>query len=213
MAKTQKYYVVWKGRKPGIYDNWDECKAQVDGFFDAKYKSFATRQLAEQAHAQAYSAHIPDRKPGDLKAAGAAPVRRSGNFIADSFSVDAACSGNPGLLEYQCVHTTTGEVIFKRGPFKHGTNNIGEFLAIVRALAVCKQRKLPQPIYSDSKIAIGWVKSKTCRTKLALTKSNVELFQLIEQAEKWLQENTCENRILKWETEEWGENPADFGRK
>ena len=213
MAKTQKYYVVWKGRKPGIYRTWDDCKAQVDGFVDAKYKSFETIKQAETAYAEPFSLHVSSRKPGALKPAIALPAVRSPKIVADSYSVDAACSGNPGLLEYRCVHTTSGQVIFKRGPFKHGTNNIGEFLAIVHALALCKQRNLGVAIYSDSKIAIGWVRKKTCRTKLAVTNSNTELFELIEKAEQWLRENAYENRLLKWETEEWGEIPADFGRK
>lgn len=34
----QKFYVVWRGRKPGVYDNWDDCKQQVEGFGEAAYK-------------------------------------------------------------------------------------------------------------------------------------------------------------------------------
>ncbi len=38
MAKKQKYYVVWQGKKPGIYSDWDECKEQVVGVQGAQYK-------------------------------------------------------------------------------------------------------------------------------------------------------------------------------
>ena len=41
-----KYYAVKKGRKPGVYQSWAECKAMVDGFPGAVYKSFKTREEA-----------------------------------------------------------------------------------------------------------------------------------------------------------------------
>ena len=46
MAKN-KYYVVWKGITPGVYDNWGECKAQVDGQDGAKYKSLSLIHISE----------------------------------------------------------------------------------------------------------------------------------------------------------------------
>ena len=46
MAK-KKYYAVRAGRTPGIYTNWDACKAQVDGFANASFKSFPTKEEAE----------------------------------------------------------------------------------------------------------------------------------------------------------------------
>ncbi|MCL4505592.1 MAG: ribonuclease H family protein [Chloroflexi bacterium] len=213
MAKAQKFYVVWKGRTPGIYPTWDECKAQVDGFTDAKFKAFSNQAQAEAAYRQAYANHVVARNPAGPSPAVAARSQLHSDVIADSYTVDAACSGNPGVLEYRCVHTGTGKVVFQRGPFKHGTNNIGEFLSIVQALMWLRQKHSSAPVYSDSKIAIGWVKARACRTKLAQTRNNGDLFVLIGQAEQWLRENRYENKLLKWETEKWGENPADFGRK
>jgi ribonuclease HI len=116
-------------------------------------------------------------------------------------------------VEYRCLHTRTREVIFQQGPFANGTNNVGEFLAIVHALAFCQQKGLTLPIYSDSYNAILWVSQKKCNTRLARDGSNEELFALIERAERWLQQNEYENEVLKWETEAWGEIPADYGRK
>jgi ribonuclease HI len=211
MAKTQKYYVVWKGRKPGIYLSWDECKAQVDGFADAKYKAFESKQQANAAFKEAHTRHVAASvyKPGAVKA-----VRRpTGNYVHDSYCVDAACSGNPGDLEFRCQHTSTGEVIFKRGPYHDGTNNIGEFLAIVQALMWLKEQGSTASVYSDSKIAMGWVQVGQCRTKVDHTRDNAILFKMIDQAVKWLRDNKYENKLLKWETEEWGEIPADYGRK
>ena len=132
---------------------------------------------------------------------------------ANAWAVDAACSGNPGPMEYQCIDLATGAQVFHFGPV-HGTNNIGEFLAIVHALALMKQKGICMTIYSDSRNALAWVKHKKCKTKLERTAKTEELFQMIERAENWLKTHTyADIPILKWETEQWGEVPADFGRK
>ena len=126
---------------------------------------------------------------------------------------DGACSGNPGDMEYRGVYPPTMQEIFRIGPLKKGTNNIGEFLALVHGLALLKQKGSSLPIYSDSRNAIGWVKKKKCKTLLERVPENEPIFDLIERAEKWLKTNTYTTPILKWETSEWGEIPADFGRK
>jgi len=131
---------------------------------------------------------------------------------ADAIAVDAACSGNPGPMEYRGVYLKTGEEIFHFGPVK-GTNNIGEFLAIVHALALLQQKGLEMTVYSDSKTAQCWVRQKKVKTTLKRTKETEKLFQLIERAENWLRTHSYTVPILKWETEKWGEVPADFGRK
>ena len=131
---------------------------------------------------------------------------------ADAWAVDAACSGNPGQMEYQGIDLATGAQVFHFGPV-HGTNNIGEFLAIVHALAWMKQKRVAYPIYSDSVNAQLWIKQKKCKTKLQPNDKNAYLFELIGRAEKWLNENAIEVPIMKWKTEIWGEIPADFGRK
>jgi ribonuclease HI len=126
--------------------------------------------------------------------------------------VDAACSGSPGPLEYRGVNTETGEQLFRAGPFPDGTNNIGEFLAIVRALEWMARNKLDWVIYSDSETAVSWVRARKCNTRLARSASNAMLFQLIGRAEESLK-NFKTIRLVKWDTKSWGENPADFGRK
>lgn len=209
MGKKKKYYVVWEGVEPGVYDNWNTVKLQVQGYPNAKYKSYPSRDEAEQAYSGGYVA--PKRQPKE-------PSKRINLEDApinwDSISVDAACSGNPGDLEYRGVYTKDGAEIFKQGPFRHGTNNIGEFLALVHALALMKKKGDDKtPIYSDSRIAMGWVKAGKARTKLTRSRANAPLFELIKRAEQWLSANSIDNPILKWETKEWGEIPADFGRK
>jgi len=211
MAKKNKFYVVWEGNTPGIYDNWKTCELQIKGYPNAKYKGFPSLQLAKQAYNEGVSSHIKSKVGGRKNIDS---HQRSVEVVLPSWSVDAACSGNPGLMEYQGVLTKDKTPIFHMGPFQHGTNNVGEFLALVHALALLKKEKLEQvPIYSDSKIAMGWVFKKKCNTKLKRIDKNQKLFILIERAETWLKSNTFENPILKWKTKEWGEIPADFGRK
>jgi len=135
-------------------------------------------------------------------------------IVHDSIAVDGACSGNPGVMEYRGVDVPTGVELFRQGPFPDATNNIGEFLAIVHALAMFhNQGNDHTAIYSDSKTAQAWVKAAQCRTKLARTDANARLFEIIGRAERWLATHTWPNAILKWNTAEWGEIPADFGRK
>ena len=134
--------------------------------------------------------------------------------ILPSLCVDAACSGSPGTLEYRGVYTSSQEEIFRVGPFPDGTNNVGEFLAIVHALTWLSKHEKHLPIYSDSRNAISWVYTGECKTQLRHTPLNAPLFAIIHSAENWLAENELrDNAVLKWETELWGENPADFGRK
>ncbi len=208
--KKPKFYVVWHGRQTGIFHTWDECAAQVSGFTDAKYKSFDTHHEAQAAFAGEYEDFKGQNKTSKSKQIRLIDV---GEIVYPSYAVDAACSGNPGPVEYRCVDTNSGEEIFRRGPFPQGTNNVGEFLAIVHALSLFQQREITAPIYSDSKNAIGWIKKKKCQTQLPRGENNTELFELVDRAEKWLAEHEYTNKILKWETEVWGEIPADFGRK
>lgn len=207
MAK-QKYYVVWDGVTPGIYTSWNDCQLQIKGYEGAKYKSFDTKEEAERAYASSPYQYIgKSTKKETIK-----PIVYPNEVIDNSLAVDAACSGNPGAMEYRGVHIASRQEIFHFGPMK-GTNNIGEFLAIVHGLALLKQKQFDMPIYTDSVTAMKWVKLKQCKTKLPRTPKTEELFQIIERAEKWLRENKYTTQIIKWETKAWGEIPADFGRK
>ncbi len=205
----KKFYVVWKGRQTGIFTTWEACAAQVNGYVGAEYKAFDSRDEAEAAWRgkyEDYKGKTASAKPRQLKLLASQP-------ILDSYCVDAASSGNPGVMEYRGVYTATRKEIFHQGPFPDGTNNVGEFLAIVHALALFKEKGITQPIYSDSANALLWVKLKKCRTRLKLTRLNAPLFESIRQAEEWLKTNTYLNKILNWDTQAWGEIPADFGRK
>jgi ribonuclease HI len=206
-----KFYVVWKGVRPGVYASWDETSRQVSGFAGAKYKSFESRAEADAAFRGAAVDYIGKRAAPNTKPA--LDLARMGVDL-NGIAVDAACSGVPGPMEYRGVELRDRTELFRAGPYEDGTNNIGEFLAIVHALALLKkQGRSDIPIYSDSRNAIGWIRAKQCRTKLIPTEQNKPIFDLIFRALKWLRENEPENPIRKWETEDWGENPADFGRK
>lgn len=240
-SRQPKYYVVWRGARPGIYPTWEECQRQVKGFAGAAFKSYPTADEAARAFAAGPPAWTARRAAAAGPAPAAAPsgpqpapaaIRKQPAALppnppdwrtdtvlplppavrADAWAVDAACAGNPGRMEYRGVCLRTGQEVFHFGPV-YGTNNIGEFLAIVHALALLKQQGLPLALYSDSRNALLWVRQKKCKTKLPHTARTEALFQLIGRAEKWLRENTYDTPLLKWETQLWGEVPADFGRK
>ena len=212
-----KYYVVWKGRNPGIYSSWEDCKKEIDGFAGALYKGFPDKASADAAFAKGFTGfEKTESKPSSVV----------GIPYSVFIAVDAACSGNPGKMEYQGVFVDFGKEppmtiqLFKSPVFENGTNNIGEFLAIVHALAWQKQKRTFYPIYSDSVNAQKWVREKKCKTKLQPNEKNAYLFELVERAEKWLRENdqwmhenALQIPVLKWKTEIWGEIPADYGRK
>lgn len=210
MAK-RKFYVVWEGRKTGVFDNWNECKKQISAYPQAKYKSFESREQAEQAFKKDSRDFIG--KPSVPAPVDQQYLLRVGRPLAESISVDGAWNTATGVIEYQGVYTRTGQLIFRQGPFEDGTNNIAEFLAIVHALAYCKANNITLPIYSDSRNAISWVMAKKARTNHTPSARNAKLFELLDRAEQWLKQHTYSNKILKWETKAWGENPADFGRK
>lgn len=212
MAK-KKYYVVWNGVEPGIYDSWNACQAQVKGYEGALYKSFDSEEQAREAAASSPYDYIGKNAKSAGQPSVSAPATLPEEVVREALAVDAACSGNPGPMEYRGVYLRTGQQVFHFGPM-HGTNNIGEFLAIVHALALLKQKGLhTMPVYSDSRNALSWVAQKKCKTKLPRNAQTEPLFGYIERAEKWLRENPYANPLIKWETDQWGEVPADFGRK
>ena len=228
-----KYYVVWEGRVPGVYDNWSDCEEQILNFPGAKFKSFSSAAEA----AQAFRGNGDDSNPTDL---GSLLIAASGHRSEDSrisasaapdsplappsymsnpdidrtaWAVDASCQGNPGVMEYRGVDLATGRELFRVGPFQDGTNNIGEFLAIVHALAEMNRRNDWHNIYSDSKTALAWVRNHNVKTQLKQTERNAKLFELLGRGTVWIRTHSWPVRIMKWQTELWGEIPADFGRK
>ena len=209
--KKEKFYVVWYGNPAGIFGSWNECQLSIKGVKGAQYKSFDTFAEAKIAFNKEYADY--KGKTTKKKTLSKEELARIGEPNLYSIAVDAASSGNPGLMEYRGVDTQTHKQLFHQGPFQQGTNNIGEFLALVHGLAFLKQKNSTRILYTDSRIAMGWIKKKKCNTKLKVSSKNKKLFELIDRAEAWLKNNTYITKIVKWETKAWGEIPADFGRK
>jgi len=209
--KKQKYYVVWQGVEPGIYDSWTDCQLQINGFAGARYKSFSTLAEARVAFGDQAEEHIGKKKKQKRSNKPTIPVDV---IIKNSLSVDAACSGSPGIMEYRGVWTEDGTEVFRKGPFDYATNNVGEFLALVHGISWLQRRGMHEMvIYSDSRTAMAWLRNKKVKTTLKRKKINEDVFKLLDRAEKWAQEKSWSNQVIKWETSSWGEIPADFGRK
>lgn len=212
MSKKKKYYTVWKGHNTGVFESWNDCKAQIKDYQGAQYKSFTSFDAAKKAFKGNYKDYIGKSKTF-ISELSHEQLKKIGQPNYNSIAVDAASSGNPGKMEYRGVDTKSKKQLFIQGPFEEGTNNIGEFLAIVHGLAFLKQKSSNRLIYTDSRTAISWVKKKTCNTKLERSEKNKTLFELVDRAILWLKNNTYTTTIVKWETKAWGEIPADFGRK
>lgn len=216
----RKFYVVWEGRSPGVYDDWEDAREQIENWPGAKYKGFATQEEAVAAF-RSYEANegIP---LGEILV-GASMASNAGTSAQnwtdfpeidrDGWAVDASCMGNPGVMEYRGVELATGRELFRVGPFDDATNNIGEFLAIVHALALQYRDGSRHTVYSDSRTGMSWVKNRRIKTTLAPTERNRKVFELMERGLQWLSTHQYSTPVRKWETELWGEIPADFGRK
>ncbi len=204
--------MIWQGHKTGVFTSWNVCKKLIKDFSGAQYKSFSSLKLAEEAFKGNYFDYV-GKKDDSKSSLSKAELEKIGLPNYNSISVDAASSGNPGIMEYRGVDTKSKQQLFIQGPFAQGTNNIGEFLALVHGLSFLKKHKSERLIYTDSRTAMSWVRKKKCNTKLERNAKNKPVFDLVDRAETWLKTNTYTTTIVKWETKAWGEIPADFGRK
>lgn len=213
-VKKRKYYVVWEGWHTGVFDNWEDAEEQVKGFPQAKFKSFPSREAAVEAFRGNPLDHIGIVKAIATHKPSIVNYEAFPEIHLDAVAVDAACSKNPGPVEYQGVEVSSGRRLFHVGPLPAGTNNLGEFLAIVHALAQLNRDGQPlRPVYSDSRTALSWVRNRKAKTTVVPNASNARIMDMVRRAEAWLNSHTWRNPLLKWETEKWGEIPADFGRK
>lgn len=204
MIDKKKYYVVWVGRQPGVYSTWEECKKQVTGFVEAKFKSYPTREIALVAF----------QKPPFWEPTSEAMKATGKSFPPRAYlCVDAACSGSPGPVEWRVVSIPGKKIVVRKGPFPNGSNNIGEFLALVDAIRFHISQDLKLPIFTDSVTALAWLRAKKCKTTLPIKETNIKLYELIMEAESILLSMDSTVDVRKWNTAEWGEIPADFGRK
>ncbi|MDX1353125.1 MAG: ribonuclease H family protein [Thiomicrorhabdus sp.] len=202
MAK--KYYVVWAGRKPGIYTDWNSCKAQVDKFAGAKYKSFPTQAEAEQAfggqplQSKSKPQNAIKKAPAakGIKTYSAADVEA---IVADvKIFTDGGCDPNPG-------QSGSGMAVYRNNQIAElwyglynpmGTNNTAELNAFYQALIMAQTESALQHsvvIFCDSKYAIqcvtqwaigwqknGWKKSGGEIKNLELIKAMFALHQTLK---------------------------------
>lgn len=231
MNYSKRFYVVFAGRQPGVYDDFNDAMEQVDGFDGASFKSYASPEQAAEAFrrfdrksdSRAIGALLINATEQKRKEQGARGredrIETKTDYFAfpeidlNGWAVDASCMGNPGVMEYRGVELMSGKEIFRVGPFKKGTNNIGEFLAIVHALALMQQKGERHTVYSDSVSGMAWVRNRKVKTQLARNKDTEPVFRMMERALSWLNTHQYDVQIRKWDTDRWGEVPADFDRK
>ena len=207
MPKNNVYVVFAPRSIRGVYDSWVRCQSALRGVSGTSFAGFKNVAEANEAlrcgSLAEYRARAATRKPW------------IGHVQLPCIVVDAACSGAPGPVEYRGVVIPEMYEAFRRGPYHQGTNNIGEFLAIVAGLRWLENTSLDFPLYSDSAVAIGWVTGRgECNTHQV---PGAELRDAIAAAERWLMlpssRALAESRVRKWDTRELGEIPADYGRK
>lgn len=218
---SKKYYVVWVGRVPGVYDDVQDAMEQVDDFPGASFKSFPSAAEAAEAfrkgcardEGKELGALLLDAQRQNVPSGTAPDYMSNPEIDINGWAVDAACAGNPGKMEYRGVELMTGRELFHVGPFEQSTNNIGEFLAIVHALSLMFRLGEKHTIYSDSVTGMAWVRNRKVKTQLERNPKTEKSFQLMERALSWLNTHAYDVKIRKWDTDRWGEIPADFGRK
>lgn len=208
---SNKKYVVWKGKKPGIYNSWPECQAQVNGFSGAKYKSFPA------SIAQAAFKAGPDFDPNNPNAHKTSKATSTkGVPTHECLTVDAAYGSKTTIMEWRGVMNVSRKEFFRSRPFKGGSNNIGEFLALVDGIRFLRENNLTHlEIYTDSQTALAWIRSGKCNTTIDSRTLEAEVIERIKDAEAYLKQRSLRDiKIKKWDTPKWGiEIPADFGRK
>lgn len=221
MSTRRKFYVVWVGHNPGIYDNWSDAQEQVINFPGARYKSYDDIDEATAAYRGDPSEQlglmraILQRKPGFD------PAVRDYSTLSgirlDAIAVDGACAGNPGRMEYRAVRVADGSEVFRIGDKIEltGTNNIAEYLGMIHLAALlARNGDFTTPIYTDSRNTLAWLRRGRSKTTLVSTPQTAKTLELLARADAWLAANgPIRNPIIKWPTEDWGEIPADFGRK
>ncbi len=200
--ERQKFHVARSGKKPTIYDTWANCRGQIIETDDPKFKMFTNGNMAEKVFGEGPWKYF--KKRGERKQRQLEPNRPP---TMNSVAVGGTFDPNTREIKYRAVDLDTGEIVLEGGPFKDGTNNIAEFLAVVEALIYCAENQLDVPIYTDSVTAMSWLRDKTVRTKCLL---GSELSFVVWDAIEWLNRHNWDTEILKWHTNIWGENPANF---
>jgi len=201
MAK--KFYVVWQGRKPGIYTDWPTCLQQVDKFTGARYKSFPSLADAQSAFEGGSSSAGTSSKSKNKSNASSVKTYTAKEVLAfDAYTkifTDGGCEPNPGEagsgLALYCENELTQLWYGLYNPM--GTNNTAELNALHQALLIAKREinaKRTVAIFCDSKYSIqcviqwaaswekkGWKKSGGEIKNLALIQQMFALYQTLKE--------------------------------
>ena len=204
---ASKYYVVWHGREPGIFTDWSGCKAQVDGFAGARYKSFKTKAEAEAAFQGGKNGSPSKNSSGSTqtkKRSNGQSVKTYTAKEVEALSIetkiytDGGCEPNPG-------NAGSGLALYRNNQIEelwyglynpHGTNNTAELNALHQAL-IMAQKELDLgrsvAIFCDSKYSIqcvtqwavnwqkkGWKKASGEIKNLELIKQMFALHQKLK---------------------------------
>jgi ribonuclease HI len=155
----QKYYAVRKGRQAGIYLDWDTCKAQVEGFAGAQYKSFSTREDAAQ-YLAGQGPVASSRGPAAARESSAPAPIPPGHVV---IYADGACSGNPGRGGYGTVILYADQRRELSAGFRRTTNNRMEIMGCIAGL---DSIEVPSDItvYSDSKYVVDAITKSWAET-------------------------------------------------
>jgi retron-type reverse transcriptase/ribonuclease HI len=136
------------------------------------------------------------------------------NPPAVGLCVDAAWNPKKRAMEYRGVWLHDRTVAFEVGPLKSGSNNLGEFLAIVHAFRFLKIKGIDCPVYSDSQTAMTWFRKRRLRSPVASRGDlTPEMYVRLTRALLWVSRNKPSKPVVTWDTVQWDEIPADYGRK
>lgn len=158
---AQKYYAVRTGKKPGIYNTWEECKAVVDGYPGAQYKSFKTREEAEAFAGVSGAAGIEKKE----KAATDIDGTKAYAFVDGSYHAKTGVYGYGGFL----VHDGKREILQGNGndaEMASMRNVAGEICGSMAAMKKAVELGLKElVIYYDYMGIEMWAKGLWKRTK------------------------------------------------
>lgn len=200
--KNNKYYVVFKGYNTGIYDNWNDCKKQVNGFSGALHKSFESPDEAEKAfeeYSESSNTNLEFEQPT--------------SYSIKSIIVSGNCPNNFGEMSYQWNLVASTNNAKRKNLSIIGTKNIADFIAIIDLIKLTKKVKLNLPIYTNSKTAVNWILNKKCNHQLFVSKQTETVLALVKEHDEWLLNNIIENEILLWNSNSWGVFPIVSKRK
>jgi ribonuclease HI len=200
---AKKYYVVWNGRKTGVFNDWASCKKQVDQFSDAKFKSFSSKELAIAAFDDNLSVKNTKVTKAKKNNAQRKPLTSSTifkmPFDVKIFS-DGASEPNPGEAGsgVAVYENNTVVQLWYGGYEAFGTNNLAELKALYYSFHVAEmelKKGKSVAIYSDSTYSIqcitkwasgwekkGWKKSGGEIKNLQLIQEMFVLYKKIEKS-------------------------------